>query len=161
MSTYNTLLSIFSIATVLYCGSLIVDKHKLEKNIDEQKLVIVELKDKIVGQETEIKILAEDNSQKQIAINALEEKIQVASTASQEAIDRLIELSRIKPTQIMPAGGPHEETPSSDSQESFEPKPVDSKPAAEKEKKKTARVIDATANKKFINLRNDIYSRYQ
>lgn len=161
MSTYNTLLSIFSIAVVLYCGSLVGDKHKLEKNIDEQKLVIVELKDKIVGQESEIKILAEDNSQKQIAINALEEKVQIASAASQEAIDRLIELSRIKPTQIMPAEGPCEATPSPDSQESFEPKPVDSKPAAEKEKKKNVGVVDATANKKFINLRNDIYARYQ
>ena len=50
MSTYNTLLSIFSIGVLLYCGSLIGDKHELENKVNEKELENYNLiSDKISG----------------------------------------------------------------------------------------------------------------
>lgn len=169
MSTYNTLLSIFSIGVLLYCGSLIGDKHELENQVNEKELVIVKLEDKIVQQESEIRILSEDVNSKRVAIAALEEKIQKASDSSHETIENLIELSRIVPftKELVQSVGPRNneqpvEKKENDAMQESIPNSGTPNPAAKKENKsKDAGVVDEAASKKFINLRNNIYNRYK
>ena len=161
MSTYSTLLSIFSMAIVLYCGSLIGDKHKLKEEIHNQELTIVKLEGKVVDQESEIKILEKENESKKLVIASLKEQNQAQELASQETIDRLLELSNIQPAEG-PINCPpaKNETVNSDAKQPDSEKSPD--PAAGKTKHDTSTgESNETYSKKFINLRNNIYSRYR
>ena len=172
MSTYNTLVSLFSIGVVLYCGMLVGDKEDLKDKVKERELTIVKLEDKIVEQQSEIKILVEDNTAKQTAIASLEERVISTSRASQEALDRLVELAKIE-MDLYPAArtnddhDQHATTQPPSSSISTEP-PKETKvvekqvPSTEKtDSKKKVNIVNEDTSKKFINLRNDIYSRYK
>ncbi len=173
MSTYNTLLSIFSIGVMLDCGLLMNDKSDLTKKIDELDLTIVKLEGKVVDQESEIRILTNDIDAKKLVIASLEERVQVASASSQEVIDRLIELSGISSTPIHPASGPIEVPPEPiNNRENIENRsalgetPADVKDEHKRTEEKVVNkrkleVVDEDASKKFINLRNNIYSRFR
>lgn len=164
-------------------GYLLNDNHKMQLKVKEQDLIIVKLEDKVTTQQTEMNLLAEDNKTKQDAILALEEKARISSLAAQEAVDRLIELANIE-RGVLPAGGPNaiiSEDPTKDPhpsgltdnarqstqedvKKSNEPKENDSsslESAAGKEKQKTVEVVNEPSSKKFIELRNNIYSRYK
>ena len=164
-------------------GYLLNDNHKMQIKVKEQDLIIVKLEDKVTTQQTEMNLLAEDNKTKQDAILALEEKARISSLAAQEAVERLIELANIE-RGVLPAGGPNaiiSEDPTKDphhsrltdnarqsTQEDVKKtnasKENDSGPsesAAGKEKQKTVEVVNEPSSKKFIELRNNIYSRYK
>ena len=149
------------------------DKSDLTKKIDELDLTIVKLEGKVVDQESEIRILTNDNDAKKLVIASLEERVQVASASSQEVIDRLIELSGISSTPIHPASGPIEVPPESiinretvENQSALGETPTDIKEGQKHAEEKTVNkrkleVVDEDASKKFINLRNSIYNRFR
>ena len=159
-------------------GFILNDNKNLKLEIKNKELIIVQLEGKIVDQETKILVLEQDNETKTQAIASLEEKARASSLAAQEAVDRMIELAKIE-KNIMPAApGPdfleetgdmikrrinqlpkkkEESVKTSSSSEKTE-----SNSAAEKETVNSkVDVTNDSSSKKFINLRNDIYSRYK
>ena len=167
-NSFKTLISIISIVIMLVFGYLLNDNNNLKIEIKQKELVIVQLEGKITDQQTEINLLAEDNKTKQTAIASLEEKARVSALAAQEAVDRLIELANIE-RGISPAEGPNETDEFGGRKEK---ELINIKPEANAEEKqsnsaagnkndKKNEVINDSSSKKFINLRNDIYSRYK
>jgi len=148
-------------------GFLLNDNYKSKLKIKEQDLIIVKLENAVITKENEIKILDQDIKQKQTVILALEEKARVNTIATQEAIDRLIELANIE-RDVIPSEGPiniqHQVTQQpnepKDEEITSPPKPESSNSAAEKKENKVE-IIDDSSSKKFIDLRNNIYSRYK
>ncbi len=158
-------------------GFILNDNKNLKLEIKNKELIIVQLEGKIVDQETKILVLEQDNETKTQAIASLEEKARASSLAAQEAVDRMIELAKIE-KNIMPAAprpdfleetgdmikrrinqlpNKGESARTSSSSEKTEPNS-----AAEKETVNSkVDVINDSSSKKFINLRNDIYSRYK
>jgi hypothetical protein len=153
-------------------GYLMNDNYKMKLKVKEQDLIIVKLENKITNQQTELNLLAEDNNNKKEAIASLEERVRTSSLAAQEAVDRLIELANIE-RDVIPSEGPNivyrnnpvspvsggqvnQEETSSTIDNSKEPNS-----AAGNENKKPVEVVNEPSSKKFVNLRNDIYSRYK
>ena len=158
MINYKVIISLLSIAVMLFCGSLMYKNNKLEKEISEKELIIVKLEGKGIDQENEIKLLAADNESKKIAIASLETKVKATSMEAQEAIERLIELSGIKPdienvSDLKPAAESNEKN----LMEIKKPNNSVENTNVKTEAKQTGNETD----KKFINLRNNIYSRYK
>ena len=145
-------------------GFLLNDNYQSKIKIKEQDLTIVKLENAVITKENEIKILDQDIKQKQTVILALEEKARVNTVATQEAIDRLIELANIE-RGVVPSEGPIDingqiTAPSQPEEVTPHPKPESSNSAAEKKENKVE-IIDDSSSKKFIDLRNNIYSRYK
>jgi len=149
-------------------GFLLNDNYKSKIKIKEQDLTIVKLENAVITKENEIKVLDQDIKQKQTVILALEEKARVNTVATQEAIDRLIELAHIE-RGVVPSEGPcatntqNQSIPPRtviDEETTNPPKPESSNSAAEKKENKVE-IIDDSSSKKFIDLRNNIYSRYK
>ena len=164
MNSFKTLLSLISIIIMIVFGFLLNDNYKTKIKIKEQDLTIVKLENAVITKENEIKILDQDIKQKQTVILALEEKARANTVATQEAIDRLIELANIE-RGVVPSEGPidiHEQitAPSQPEEVTPPPKPESSNSAAEKKENKVE-IIDDSSSKKFIDLRNNIYSRYK
>ena len=118
--------------------------------VKDQEVQITELKGKIIDQETELGILRADKETKEQTILALEEKIKKSTLNSKQTIDNLIELYEI----ITP--GSIDEIANTTPQQK-----VYSNSAAGKKEEKSTEVIDAKTSKKLIDLRNNIYRRYQ
>ena len=153
-------------------GFLLNDNHNAKIKIKDQDLIIVELKNAIVTKESEIKLLEQDNNKKQEAILALEERARITSLAAQEAVDRLIELSNIERSTIMPSQGPkiEELQRSAGGEQNNKPKEEqdgvtesssNSAAGNDNNKSNKVEVINDSSSKKFIELRNNIYSRYK
>lgn len=155
-------------------GFILNDNKNLKLEIKNKELVIVQLEGKIVDQETKMLILEQDNEAKTQAIASLEEKARTSSLAAQEAVDRMIELAKIE--RMSPAEGPcrMDESGKNRGREENERKldeilnepedSIDSSPsktAAGRKNDNNHEVINDSSSKKFINLRNDIYSRYK
>ena len=143
-------------------GFLMNDNHKLKIKVKEQELTIAQLEQVITEKQTEINILSDDNKNKQQSITALEEKIKTSSLAAQETVERIIELSKIE-RDVQP------NNQSSDSNEVGHPvvggehnqETTTENPAAVKPNQNTAGVVNEPSSKKFIDLRNNIYSHYK
>ena len=159
-------------------GFILNDNKNLKLEIKNKELVIVQLEGKIADQETKMLILEQDNEAKTQAIASLEEKAKASSLAAQEAVDRMIELAKIEKNIAPAAPGPDflEETGDMIKRRINQlPKKkeesVKTSSSSEKNKPNSAAgketvnskvdVTNDSSSKKFINLRNDIYSRYK
>ena len=159
MSKYKIIIAL--ILVIVIGGTffwLYGQKKNLEITVEKQQNVIVQLEGKIVDQETELSIMQTDIDAKQQAISALEEKTKQSSLASQQTIDNLLELYSISVPDIDPSTTNISVV---DVPTLIQKKEDTNSAAGKKEEKTTSEVVNDQTSKNFINLRNNIYRRYQ